>query len=365
VDCAGRHAVYQHARAAGFLYQAHLRAEVRERVPWVRWGPVRTGMAEIEQLAPEVLSEFSTRRRQIQERERELLAAGVDVRRAGREAIAHDTRERKRYGIDTAPWQDVIRARAAEHGLGARELTAMMRGRAMAPELPDAPAVGAELAGAAGLTERQNTFAKRDAVMAWAAAHGQGAHAAAVEQAAHGFLTRPDVHLAPDRSERRFTTSDLLVHEEAIVAGARARRGEGAGRLDRDVVDAVLAGAVFAPTAEQAVAIRGLTSSGHGVETVEALAGTGKTFTAGLLARAYAAGGFRVLGTAPTARAARELKDEAGIAHVSTLTRLTLDLDGDPAGFGTAPAVLILDEAGMASTREIPHASCAMQMQPE
>jgi hypothetical protein len=50
---------------------------VRERLPWVRWGPVRNGMAEIEQLAPEVLREFSTRRRQIEERERELVAAQV------------------------------------------------------------------------------------------------------------------------------------------------------------------------------------------------------------------------------------------------------------------------------------------------
>ena len=116
--------IYQHAKAAGFLYQAHLRAAVRERLPWVRWGPVRNGMAEIEQIAPEVLREFSTRRRQIEERERELVAAGVEVRRAGREAIAHDTRERKRYGVDTAPWQEVVRARAAEHGLGARELEA-------------------------------------------------------------------------------------------------------------------------------------------------------------------------------------------------------------------------------------------------
>ena len=72
--------IYQHAKAAGFLYQAHLRAAVRERLPWVRWGPVRNGMAEIEQLAPPVLREFSTRRRQIEERERELVAAGVPGR---------------------------------------------------------------------------------------------------------------------------------------------------------------------------------------------------------------------------------------------------------------------------------------------
>jgi conjugative relaxase-like TrwC/TraI family protein len=344
--------IYQHARAAGFLYQAHLRAAVRERVPWVRWGPVRNGMAEIEQIPRVVLREFSTRRRQIEDRERELVEAGVEVGRAGREAIAHDTRERKRYGIDTAPWREVVRARAAEHGLGARELRGMTRG----PELPhvqlDVQALGAELAGAAGLTEKHNTFARRDAVMAWAAANGQGAPAAAVERAARQFLTRPDVHGAPDPRERRFTTSDLLAHEELIVRGAQARRGEGVGRLDRDVVDAAIAGAPSAVTAEQAAVIRGMTSSGHGVETVEALAGSGKTFTAGLLARTYEGGGYRVIGTAPTARAVRELKDEAGIGYASTLTRLARDLEADTAGFGTQPTVLIVDEAGMANTRE-------------
>ena len=344
--------IYQHAKAAGFLYQAHLRAAVRERLPWLRWGPVRNGMAEIEQLAPAVLREFSTRRRQIEERESELVAAGVDVGDSGREAIAHATRGRKRDGIDTAPWRDVVRARAAEHGLGARELAALVLGPARAPEIPDPRQVSVELVGAAGLTERQNTFAKREAVMAWAAAHGQGAPAETVERAAVQFLARADVHGAAGVTERRFTTSDLLTHEQAIVVGAQARRDEGTGRLGSALVDAVLANAAHAPTAEQARVIRGLTSSGHGVETVEALAGTGKTFTAGLLAEAYTAGGYRVLATAPTGRAVRELTEQAGISQASTLTRLALDLDADHGSFGTGPAVLIVDEAGMASTRE-------------
>ena len=42
--------------------------------------------------------------------------------------------------------------------------------------------------------------------------------------------------------------------------------------------------------------IRGLTSSGHGVDSVEALAGTGKTVAAGLLARAYDAGWLPCVG---------------------------------------------------------------------
>jgi ATP-dependent exoDNAse (exonuclease V) alpha subunit len=312
-------------------------------------------MAEIEQLSPAVLREFSTRRRQIEERERALVAAGVEVGDGGREAIAHATRGRKRYGIDTAPWRDVVRARAAEQGLGDRELRGLLRGPAQAPEIPDLRLVSGELAGAAGLTERQNTFAKREAVMAWAAAHGQGASADVVERDAAQFLTRNDVHRAPGLTERRFTTSDLLAHEHEIVAGAQARRGEGAGMLDRALVDAVLANAPLAPTPEQAHVIRALTSSGHGVETVEALAGTGKTFTAGLLAQAYRAGGFRVLGTAPTGRAVRELTEQAGIGQASTLTRLALDLDADDGGFGHGPVVLIVDEAGMASTRETAH----------
>ena len=344
--------IYRHAKAAGFLYQAHLRAAVRERLPWVQWGPVRNGMAEIDQIALGVLREFSTRRRQIEERERELVAVGVDVGDSGREAIAHDTRGRKRYGVDTAPWRDVVRARASEHGLGAPELAALVLGPARAPEIPDLRRVSCELAGAGGLTERQNTFAKREAVMAWAAAHGQGAPADAVEREAAQFLTRDDVHRAPDPSGRRFTTSDLLAHEHQIVNGAQARRDEGTGRLDSALVDTVLAAAPFAPTTEQAQLIRGLTSSGHGVETVEALAGTGKTFTAGLLAEAYTAGGYRVLGTAPTGRAVRELTEHAGIGQAWTLTRLALDLDADDGGFGAGRAVLILDEAGMASTRE-------------
>jgi conjugative relaxase-like TrwC/TraI family protein len=342
--------IYQHAKAAGYLYQAHLRAAVRERVRWVRWGPVRNGMAEIEQLAPGVLREFSTRRRQIEEREHVLVAAGVEVGDGGREAIAHATRGRKRYGIDTAPWRDVVRARAAEHGLGGPELAALVLLPARAPEIPDPRRVGVELAGAGGLTEKQNTFAKREAVMAWAAAHGQGAPADAVEREAAAFLARGDVHRAVGLTERRFTTSDLLAHEQAIVQGAQARRGEGTGRLHSALVENVLANAPHAPTAEQARVIRGLTSSGHGVETVEALAGTGKTFTAGLLAKAYTAAGYRVLGTAPTGRAVRELTEQAGICQASTLTRLALDLEEE--GLGADPAVLIVDEAGMASTRE-------------
>ncbi len=82
---------------------------------------------------------------------------------------------------------------------------------------------------------------------------------------------------------------------------------------------------------------------------IEALAGTGKTYTAGVLRELYEHAGYQVIGVAPTGRAARELTDQAGIPS-RTLDRLLIDLDqlGD-----TLPerCVIVFDEAGMAATR--------------
>ena len=51
--------IFQHAKAAGSLYQAQLRAAVRERLPRAQWGEVRNGMAELEGVQTEVLAHFS------------------------------------------------------------------------------------------------------------------------------------------------------------------------------------------------------------------------------------------------------------------------------------------------------------------
>ena len=82
---------------------------------------------------------------------------------------------------------------------------------------------------------------------------------------------------------------------------------------------------------------------------IEALAGTGKTYTAGVLREVYESAGYEVLGVAPTGRAARELTEQAGIPS-RTLDRLLIDLEqlGDEL---PESCVLILDEAGMAPTR--------------
>ena len=114
-------------------------------------------------------------------------------------------------------------------------------------------------------------------------------------------------------------------------------------------IDRALAGANRPLTREQEQVVAGCASSGHGVDVVEALAGTGKTYTAGILRSVYEGAGYRVLGLAPTGRGARELTDEAGVV-ACTIDRALIDIE--QLGDGLAErTVIVLDEAGMAPTR--------------
>ena len=145
------------------------------------------------------------------------------------------------------------------------------------------------------------------------------------------------------------TTAELVAVERRLIAAAVGRAGEGTGIVDPSLAERAIAAADRPLTAEQAAAVRAVTGSGHGVSVIQALAGTGKTYTAGVLRQVYESAGYTVLGVAPTGRAVRELAEEAGIP-TRTLDRLLLDLEqlGDEL---PQNGVLILDEAGMAATR--------------
>src|SRR5215831_12814708 len=106
--------------AAGYLYQAHLRAELT-RTLGVEWDEPRKGMAELSHVPRPVIREFSTRRTQVVE---EIARQGKDGFYAAQLA-AVETRERKQQ-VDLGRLREDWRARAAEHGLGARELLALL-----------------------------------------------------------------------------------------------------------------------------------------------------------------------------------------------------------------------------------------------
>jgi conjugative relaxase-like TrwC/TraI family protein len=343
------HAIYEHKSAAGAFYRAVLRAEVRERLPWVCWRESGRGLFEIDGIPDGVLRHFSQRRVEIEERARELVGDGAELSRRAMQGIALATRRAKEYGVDGATWSGQARARAAEHGFGRRELQALER-RQPPQHRADLVAVFSRLSGPQGLTETHNTFARRHALAEIAGAFRLGASAVELELATTRYLTEDTVvHLGPDRDAAdRYTSLDLVARERAIVDAAQRRSSEQTGMLARALVDRVLSHAAPALNAHQADAVRALASSGRGVDVVEALAGTGKTTMIGALADCYKGAGWRVIGAAPTGRAARQLRE---VAEIPAATMHALVGELDRAREFAPRTVLVLDEAGMAPTR--------------
>lgn len=350
--------IYRHAKTAGTLYQSHLRAEIRDRLG-LEWGPVNKGAAELVAVDEEVRRHFSRRR---QEMEAQADADGLPLTSKGRgEAAALATRDRKAYNVDTGTWRAEVQARAAEHGLDSQAVAALLaegRERIHEPVAAiDIRGLEEELSGPAGLTDKANTFAPRNALRALADAHQQGARVSDVRAHGDRFLKRPDLldvtHSdeldLPDEQEPLYTTADLVTTERRLIAAAIGRAGTSTAAVPAKTVERALAGADRPLTPEQEEAVRSVATSGNGVDVIEALAGTGKTYTAGVLRQVFEDHGLHVIGVAPTGRAVRELTDEAGVQSW-TLYR-TLDAMRERGGLQPGTVVL-LDEAGMASTRE-------------
>jgi ATP-dependent exoDNAse (exonuclease V) alpha subunit len=113
---------------------------------------------------------------------------------------------------------------------------------------------------------------------------------------------------------RTFTSAELVAREAALIDAAVDRRGEGVAQLEERAIDRAIERSDRVLNTDQAAAVRAVAASGNGVDVIEALAGTGKTYTAGVLRELYEDAGYTVVGVAPTARAARELAEQAGIS---------------------------------------------------
>ncbi|PZS39949.1 MAG: TrwC relaxase [Pseudonocardiales bacterium] len=181
----------------------------------------------------------------------------------------------------------------------------------------------------------------------------EGLPAEAFLENGQSAMARPNV--AKFSSERSLVTDHVL---------RKAASGTGAAAMTREQADELLARYAASNKklgADQAAALRGITTSGAKVETVHAAAGTGKSFLLGAIADAWTQAGMgRVFGLATAENAARVLADEGVTArNVAAWLAAQKRLAGGYPEAGDAPLTLragdivAVDEASMISRGRI------------
>jgi conjugative relaxase-like TrwC/TraI family protein len=357
--------LYLHAKTAGYLYEAHLRAELTQRLG-VDWEAVRNGIADVAGIPKTVLRHFSDRRRQIEEH---LSETGFRSARAA-ELAALETRQAKTAPDHGQSMKTLWTEKALDIGWDPRDLGSVPDLVPRSVPEPVPTSLFAQLLAPEGLTTKASTFDRRDVLRSLAERAPRGATVASIETLADRFLTHPEVirlgrSSEPTQSEairrtdgtiipalngQRWSTAELIALETHLVERACARACTGAGVVPTDKVSNVLRGR---PTlgAEQAEMVVRLCRSGNGVDVVTAAAGTGKTFTLDAAHLAWHHAGYRVLGAAVAGIAAQELQSSAGIPS-TTLAKLRIELDNGGQHLDHR-TVLVIDEAGMAGTRTL------------
>lgn len=182
-------------------------------------------------------------------------------------------------------------------------------------------------------------------------------------------LARPDPVTEPKQLRRSdgasvytvhgaelFTSATVMAAERVILDLAGLTDGH---RLPLGVAQATIveaAGSATPLTAGQESLVVALATSGRRLQLAIAPAGAGKTTAMHALTRAWTAGGGTVVGLAPSASAAAQLRDQTGTT-TDTLAKLAWsivhhDLPTWASAIG-GRHLLIIDEAGMADTRSL------------
>ena len=180
-------------------------------------------------------------------------------------------------------------------------------------------------------------------------------------------LTRPDDGISEPSVLRRsdgssvYTVTGSELFTSARILAAEQRLVAAAGRAGGRVVDAAIVNLALLESAAngnaldagQAALVRAMCTSGARLRLAIAPAGAGKTTAMHTLVRAWSDSGGHVIGLAPSAAAAAQLRDHTG-APAETLAKLTWSIHhgelpewAERIGRST---LVIIDEAGMADT---------------
>jgi ATP-dependent exoDNAse (exonuclease V) alpha subunit len=153
----------------------------------------------------------------------------------------------------------------------------------------------------------------------------------------------------------KYTTRDLMKAERDVLRVAIERRGDALHMVSQQAIEAALARTALAKgyqlNPEQRAAVEKLAGTAGGVQVMVGDAGTGKSSTLHAVREAHEAEGLRVIGTSSGGKASAELMASSGIDSRS-IAKLCSDLERGRDQLD-ARTVLVIDEAGMTSSRDM------------
>jgi conjugative relaxase-like TrwC/TraI family protein len=342
-------AIYDHAKTASYIYEAHLRHELSRRLG-VEWQPTRKGIAEIAGFADEHLRAFSTRRAEILE------AAGADASARSMQVATLATRKPKERDIGHTELLARWRSRAEEIGLDP-ETIARTFDAEVALRVPETPAVSRTVSTwrvDRAVTASASHFDRRDAIQAVADSLPEGAPGAEVERLADAFLAFDSViQIAEGAKGPRYTTRRIWELEREALGAAERMRAQGPNPAG-ELIAARVIGTRPTLKTDQRQLVRRLLTSPEGIAVVIGEAGSGKTFAIVAAAEGWAQAGIELRAVAPTWRAANVMRAEGLPASSIASLLLALDRAEHEGGEGLPQgSVLLIDEAGMVDSASL------------
>jgi conjugative relaxase-like TrwC/TraI family protein len=337
-------ALYEHAKTASAIYEAHLRDELTRRLG-VGFKEVRNGIAEIEGFDPDHLRHFSKRRLEILE------AAGPGASAEALQVATLATRPQKEAEAEGETMRERWRREAEEIGLDRDAIRSTFANEKAAPYDGRIRIAEVEVR----VTEFASHFDRRDVIQAVGNCLRSDAPGAKVEELADAFIAKADlVRIASSPKGERFTTRAIWELERKALGTVE----DMAAHRDHAVVSEILVGRVLAERPslkpDQRAMVERLLRSGEGVVVVIGEAGTGKTYALSAAARGWSSAGGELRAAAPTWRAANVLRAEGFDA--TSVARLLGELDRAAAngeGGLARDSVLLVDEAGMVDSRNL------------
>lgn len=344
--------LYEAKMAAGAIYRAELSRLLEQRLGLTI---VRDkSWFEIKGVSPKLIKEFSKRRE-------EIVATLMEKGMSSAKAAAAATLE-TRSSKDFAHRSELFGAwRKDGERLGwgpsmARTLFGKSKQRIVFQELDAAVKRASER-----LTTDEAHFTRRDFIRYVAEeCQGRGIGAKSLIEFAGSHLEKSSdiVRLGEHERNARYTTKQMYALEKEMLTRAEEMGSRSGHTVEDKVVSKVLETQRRSLekegkgiSAEQEAAVRHITQNKGDIALVSGMAGTGKTTMLNAARECWEKGGYKVLGAAISARAARELGEGAEMDSMTIAKALVMAENGW-LKLGKK-SVLVVDEAGMVATSDM------------